>query len=251
MVIFEGAAAGIRAAYQALFPQGCLSCQRRHGPFGPSGLCENCLESLKLPPLNTCASCASPLDFTFEVDTGVEYFCGECRLNPPPFDYAKYALSYEGPVRQVIHEFKFGQSPYLAGPLAEMGKDRLAPWLAARKDALIVPVPLHWRRLHWRGYNHAYLLAKKLADMAGLAVAEGALTRTRHTQHQFGLSREERGKNVKAAFTATRPEMLAGRDVIILDDIITTGATARECCDTVLKCEPNSVSIATLCKAGG
>jgi len=246
----ERFSAAARAAHTALFPERCLSCLRIRGAGGAAGLCLGCRGLLRPPPANICAACALPLDFTFDIDTGTEYFCGKCRLDPPPFDAAMYAIAYEGPIREVIHAFKFGQSPHLAGPLADMGMERLAPWLAQRRGAVIIPVPLHWRRLHWRGYNHAYLLASRLGRMAGLAVDEGLLRRARHTKQQYGLNREERGKNVKEAFSTPAPEKLAGRDVVLFDDIITTGATARECCKTLQKCKPNSVAVATLCKAG-
>ncbi|MDH4183080.1 MAG: ComF family protein [Nitrospinota bacterium] len=237
------------SALGALFPSSCLSC-RQPRPIAEAGLCQQCLGTLRYPPLNLCAICAASLDFTYEIDTGTEYFCGQCRQNPPPYGAAVYALAYEGPARDLIHAFKFGYSPYLAKPLAMLGRERLVPWLAARKGSVIVPTPLHWRRLYWRGYNHAYLLAVRLGRMAGLPVEEGLLTRTRHTAQQFGLSRDKRNENVKSAFKAPNPARVQGRDIILFDDIVTTGATVGECAKAIWKAKPNSVSVASLCKAG-
>jgi len=235
------------ASLRALFPSKCLNCGMAGGY---AGLCAECHGLVRMPGPNLCALCARPLDFTYEIDTGAEYFCGECRLDPPPFDAAMYALPYDDPIRKVIHAFKFSYSPYLAHPLAEMGNERLAPWLARRRGAVILPVPLHWRRLYWRGYNHAYLLASRLGRQAGLKVEEGVLRRTRNTDTQYGLTKKQRGENVKAAFAVKAPQMVAGRDIVLFDDIITTGATARECCKELWKAKPNSVTVAMLCKAG-
>ncbi|MDH5477249.1 MAG: ComF family protein, partial [Nitrospinota bacterium] len=164
------------------------------------------------------------------------------------YDAAMYALPYDDPIRKVLHAFKFGGSPYLAGPLAQLGEETLAPWLARRKGALVAPVPLHWRRLYWRGYNHSYLLAKRLAGKAGLRVEEGVLARIRNTDAQIGLNARQRGENVKGAFAVMAPAQVAGRDVVLFDDIITTGATVRECCKELWKAKPNSVAVAALCK---
>lgn len=132
-----------------------------------------------------------------------------------------------------------------------MGIDRLLPWLSMKPGAVIVPVPLHWRRLYWRGFNHAYLLAARIGESAGLEVDEGLLVRTRNTTQQYGLNKKQRGKNVKGAFVAPFPERVAGKDIVIFDDIITTGATVAECGRALWKAGPKSVSVAALCKAGG
>jgi len=238
----------LKNSLKELFPGRCLSCG--NGEEEGRILCQPCLGSVAVPPPNLCANCARPLGFTYEIDTGGEYFCGECRLDPPPYDSAIYGLGYEGPVRELVHTFKFGNSPYLAQYLVELGGERLVPWLAGKKGAIMVPVPLHWIRLYNRGYNHAHLLSKKLAKNCGLYMGESFLVRTRYTKMQYGLNAQQRKDNVRAAFSAPHPGAIKGRDIVLFDDIITTGATARECCKALWKAKPNSVSLAALCKAG-
>ena len=138
---------------------------------------------------------------------------------------------YEGRLREIIRCFKYGDQPELAGPLA----DRLAARLAAPGGALadvelIVPVPLHWRRRWARGFNQSERLACRLARGTGRPAMAGALVRTRHTPPQTGASRRRRLANVRGAFRARRGPgraRLAGASVLLLDDVVTTGATLR------------------------
>jgi ComF family protein len=138
---------------------------------------------------------------------------------------------YEGRLREIIRCFKYGDRPELAGPLA----DRLAARLAAPGGALadvdlIVPVPLHWRRRWSRGFNQSERLARRLARASGCPAMAGAIVRTRHTPPQTGASRRRRLANVRGAFRARRGagrDRLEGAGVLLLDDVVTTGATLR------------------------
>lgn len=133
---------------------------------------------------------------------------------------------YRGRLRRVVRCFKFGGLPGLAGPLG----DRLASTLTEGAAAMdvVVAVPLHWRRAWSRGYNQADLLAKAVSRRSGIPLGAGALRRTRRTAPQRGRAREERALNVRGAFAA-RPSRVAGARVLLVDDVVTTGATLREC----------------------
>ncbi|MBF0635400.1 MAG: ComF family protein, partial [Nitrospinae bacterium] len=105
-------------------------------------------------------------------------------------------------------------------------------------------------RLFFRGYNQSYLLAQHFAVKAGLEIADGALIRVKHTRPQYGLSREERGENVKGVFATRRRGIVEGAKILLFDDIFTTGATARECARTLIKSGAQSVRVAALFWAG-
>jgi ComF family protein len=152
--------------------------------------------------------------------------CALCRTGLRGFDAAYCFGSYEGTLRELIHLYKYGRIQTLARPLADLLAAALP--LDERFDA-VTPVPLHWRKQWQRGFNQSDLLARAVARRRGIPVVR-ALRRTRSTQTQAGLSNTERRKNVAAAFQCRRSgETLAGRRVLLIDDVMTTGSTAAAC----------------------
>lgn len=160
--------------------------------------------------------------------------CAACAVLSPPAPVlldgipALAAVAYAQPLSDAIHRFKYGARPDLAAQLATLSGaalERLDP----APDSLLVPVPLHARRLAERGYNQSALLARQLSRRHGLGFAPLALRRIRPTDRQVGRSRRERWANVADAFVVRQPESVAGRLVILVDDVLTTGATATAC----------------------
>jgi ComF family protein len=151
--------------------------------------------------------------------------CGACRIEPPGWDWARAGAQYEGVVRDAIHALKFRGKRALARPLAQLIGEQWPP--LARDVAALVPVPLGRPRERERGFNQAALLAERLAPGLGVAVRPRWLARLRDTQPQSDLGAAERRANVRGAFEA-RPEV-AGRHVVVVDDVLTTGATVAEC----------------------
>ncbi len=167
-----------------------------------------------------CVGCG----MVFPSREGEDRVCGDCLTEPPPFKRARAAALYDGPPAAAIKRFKFGRQlvylPVMQAWLKERGREML-------EDAdLLLPVPLHPRRLKARGFNQALLLAQGLTEKP---VAREALIRVRHTVPQVGLNPKERRENVKAAFVVARPELIKGKNILLVDDLFTTGATAREC----------------------
>lgn len=213
-------------------------------------LCSRCLGSVEYPPKNICCVCGRGLDFDYDIETGDAYSCGECLNQPPAYEQLRHALAYSGPVRDIIHAFKFSGRAHLWRGLAALAEERLLDWLSEWPGAMVIPVPLAPRKLFTRGYNPPYLLARHFADKAGLVMADGAIRRIRATTPQFGLNAGERAENVKGAFAIHDGRALEGRRVILFDDIFTTGATVRECVKTIRKAKPEAVRVAALCRAG-
>ncbi|HSS00493.1 MAG TPA: phosphoribosyltransferase family protein [Kofleriaceae bacterium] len=176
-------------------------------------LCSACSASLEeMGP--ACPSCAEP--------TGERAAtCARCAVNPLPLDGVAAPWRFGGQLASAIRRLKFAGRAHIARDVAPLWAPALAA--AADRGALVVPVPLHWRRRFARGYDHAWLLADHACALAGIAPPVAALRRTRHAPAQSTLPAAERADNVRGAFAATGP--LAGRAVVLVDDVMTTGAT--------------------------
>jgi ComF family protein len=207
------------AGLDLLFPPVCAGCGRLGYLF-----CPTCAQAVEPVPSPLCARCGKPL-------AAAAVRCATCRGDPAsPLTLSRAAALHTDPLRPAIHAFKYEQQPALAAPLARYlaAVFRLPPWpdLAAQIDA-VVPVPLHAQRLAERGYNQSELLAAAFCAQVGLACAPGWLARTRATRQQVGLGPQERRANVADAFCAG--DDVAGRTLLLVDDVCTTGATFRAC----------------------
>ncbi|GAB4484027.1 MAG: ComF family protein [Thermodesulfovibrionales bacterium] len=184
-----------------------------------------------------CRVCALPLASGF-ADT-----CSACLKNPPHFSrVAGYGL-YEGVLAQAIHQFKFHGKRRLHKPLAHLLHANELP----HADC-IVPVPLHITGLRGRGYNQALLLGRSLARFTGMPLYINVLRKTRRTAPQVGLSAKERKANLRGAFAADC--IVAGKRILLVDDVMTTGATANECARTLKKAGAREVGVVVLARAG-
>jgi len=222
-----------------LFPPTCLLC----GDAGTEGrdLCGPCARAL---PYNhpACPRCARPLAF----ETGLP--CGECQQHPPAFDSAFALFRYEEPVRHLILTLKF----HARHPCARLLGDLLADALEGREDLpeLILPVPLHSRRYRERGHNQSLEIARTLSRRLQIPLDLRSCVRAKATQAQSGLNDpKERRRNVKNAFALARP--LQAGHVAILDDVVTSGATANELAKVLRKAGVGRIEVWACARAGG
>lgn len=205
-------------------------------------ICPACRENLPLVVSPLCTICGIP--FT---GTGNDHRCGACQSNPPQYDIARAHFLYEGPLRELIHSFKYNRMMHLRRPLALLA-------LAGADDFMkhsphfIVPVPLHRSRLRQRGFNQAVLIGKTLSQQLSLPMQPDALVRTRQTQPQIDLSAAERRLNVKGAFSVREPDLIAGKRVLLLDDVMTTGSTMNECARELKNAGAELVIAATIAR---
>lgn len=233
-----------RTLFDLIFPPLCLGCSARL--VSHDALCPACWRQIDFirPPL--CDRLGVPLPY----DTGGVMISAAAAADPPPFERARIVARYGGLMRKMIHDFKFKDSQHarqLFGRwLAETGRELIA-------DAgVIVAVPLATPRLIWRRFNQAQVLAREVSRRSGVPDAPLALARTRRTRSQIGLSRGERMRNVAGAFRVRpgREAEIAGKNVLLIDDIITTGATARAATRALLKAGASRVDIIALALAG-
>jgi ComF family protein len=236
-----------RALFSLVFPDDCRVCGNPLNTISRIPVCAGCLA---LPePLSAeffCVDCRTPFLNSFPLDAAGR--CALCRSGLRGFDAAYCFGSYEGVLRQLIHIYKYGCVKTLARPLGDL-LARAMP-RDERFDA-VVPVPLHWRRQWARGFNQSALLGRALARRSGIPLLP-ALLRTRSTAVQAGLSNSSRRQNVVAAFRVRRTggfaRKLAGRRILLIDDVLTTGATAAACAIALKRAGAARVALLTVAR---
>jgi len=179
---------------------------------------------------------------------GHEYSCTFCRSRPPAFERARSAARYRGSLRNVLQAFKYGGATCLSRELVAW----LHACVTAHYDGLrfdgVAAVPLYARRERSRGYNQAALLAKGVANRMGVPFAAGCLQRVRATRTQTELKARERRQNVKGAFRVAHADWVDGRRILLVDDVMTTGATVSECSRVLRTAGAASVHVATVAR---
>ncbi|CAA7616918.1 ComF family protein [Magnetospirillum sp. UT-4] len=229
-----------RVMLDAVLPPLCLACGAVVAE--PGSLCPECWEKVAFLGAPQCQSCGHP----FDVDPGEGMLCGHCLADAPPWRRARAVFRYDDSSKALVLRFKHADrlegAPAFARWMARAGADLLAG------AELVAPVPLHPFRLLARRYNQAAVLAVALGRQAGLPVEPRLLLRRRHTPAQGHLGREERRRNVRGAF-AVNPKLrdaAAGKAVLLIDDVLTTGATVGECARVLRAAGAAAVDVLTL-----
>jgi ComF family protein len=212
------------AALDLVFPALCPVCASTLAAGRRDPLCGACWRGIRRLAPPACQTCGLP---RLALESAPAARCRGCRDEPPGWDWARAAAEYEGVARDALHAFKFRGKRALARPLAALLMEQWGPWLAAAGLDALVPVPLGRVRERERGFNQAALVADRLAAALGVPLRPRWLARARATRPQTDLGAAERQANVRGAFAADTA--VAGRHVALVDDVLTTGATAAEC----------------------
>jgi ComF family protein len=228
--------AAFGAALDVALPPLCPACREL---VGDNGLCAACWSKLSLIAPPYCERLGIP----FAYDPGPGVLSMQAIADPPAYTRARAAVRYDEIARTLVHSLKYGDRLDLA-PTAGRWMARAGRELLEDADAL-VPVPLHWRRLWARRFNQSALLAKTIAEIAGVPVAENALKRVKPTVQQVGLTQKERAGNVQGAFRvpAEGKAAVKGRRLVLVDDVLTSGATADACARTLLRAGARNVDV--------
>jgi ComF family protein len=208
-----------------LYPDVCQVCQAEPATARDGFVGAKCWSQVRFirPPL--CDRCGLP--FAGEINT--QFVCTNCHELKLHFTYARSAVAAKTMVLEVIHQFKYGQAVWFENFLADLLVREAAPALRGGDWHGIVPVPLHPVKERERGFNQAARLARQLSRATGLPCAEGILRRLRATGTQTHLNRNQRAANMQSAFAVRAGTALAGRRIVLLDDVFTTGATTNDC----------------------
>jgi ComF family protein len=240
------------ALLDLVFPPFCPVCQGRLGEDRRDPLCGPCWERIERIEAPYCRVCGLPFGDFVSVDGEQRpqnaHLCGRCRRRLPPFAYARSAARYGAVAREALHAFKFGGRRALAAPLGDLLAE-LSDSLPIQAPDLVVPVPLHPRRERERGFNQSLLLARRLGRAWHVPVHATVLARALHTLPQTELSGEARRTNVRAAFALRSQDAVAGKHVILVDDVFTTGSTVTACALCLKKGGALVIGVLTVARA--
>lgn len=234
----------LQSALRLIYPPQCLSCA---APVSTEfALCSDCWREMQFAVGTVCDTCGISLPGEAPGDGAA--ICDDCLRADHPWVHGRSAFLYEGTGRRLILALKHGDRPDLARPMAGWLARSVAPIVGPK--TLIAPVPAHWRRLFQRRYNQAALVSAALAAELGCAHCPDLLTRVRATGTQDGKSRESRIDNVSGAIAPhpRRGPLANGRPVLLIDDVMTTGATLGAATQAALAAGARSVSVATLAR---
>jgi len=224
------------AALDLIYPTKCVVC----GAFQDRYLCDDCRGQIEEIGDQICDICGAPC---------LERVCSRCATEPPSFKMARTVGSYEGTLRDAIHELKYQSKLPVVGELAQLMISFAGSHQRLMKNVeLVIPIPIHYTRERRRGFNQAEALAAPLAAALGLPMPHNVLVRTRPTKSQVDLEGEERRLNVLDAFGVTRPKLVSGRVVLLVDDVLTTGSTADSAAQALLNAGAIEVRVLTLAR---
>jgi ComF family protein len=225
-----------KLALDIALPTLCVACR---DPVDGEGVCANCWAKLSFIAPPFCPRLGIP----FVYDPGPDMLSMEAIANPPAYARARAAVRYDDVARTLVHALKYQDRTDLA-PAMGRWMARAGHELFGDADVLI-PVPLHWRRGWRRRYNQSGVLARVIEAASGVKVVAEALRRIRPTEQQIGLSRPERASNVQGAFKVApdRQAAIAGRRVVLIDDVLTSGATVDACARALLRAKAAAVDV--------
>lgn len=232
-----------------LYPPRCRYC-RESIAQDQNYFCHACLQKIRLVSHPLCTTCGRPF-----LDTGGDdHLCGACLARAPHFHEARAWACYPSvedgshPLREVLQRFKYGRNISLGKPLGWLLARGCHEFLAGHSPDVIIPVPLHPRRLRWRGFNQAVILGGEVRRLWKVPMDPFILTRSRETPPQTQLDEEERRKNMRGAFSVNPARSVGRKSVLLVDDVYTSGATVNECSRTLLRAGAKEVSVLTLAR---
>lgn len=238
----------MRALLDFILPPRCRLCDASTIGETTPWVCQQCWLAIDFvrPPL--CEQCGQPLAAPPEGIASAMHRCGACITRPPPYARARAVGLYQDTLRDIIHAMKYQRVYGLVRPLAELLYAQYAWHWGHETPEVLIPIPLHRAKLRQREFDQALALARCLSERTGVPLWADVLVRHRATVSQVGLTAAQRRQNVRGAFHLKAPHTCAGKAVLLIDDVYTTGATIRECARLLQHAEVRWVSAYTVAR---
>ena len=229
-----------------LYPRICFGCNKSFHEEEKGYICQMCLESIQQNGFKRCYKCGFELGLgVFSAGNG----CHECKRANLRFERGFFVSGYYGPLKELISQYKYNKHEFLAKPLGDLLIEHLLCQGIISEIDLIVPVPLHWKKKLKRGFNQSELIAKRISRELSIPISVNNLSHKKNTLSQTQLSRTERQKNVTGAFMVRKSKMFSKKQILLIDDVLTTGITASECARILIKAGAKKVFLLALARA--
>lgn len=236
--IFQKLKNGFKEFENALMPEySCLCCGRECRDTNLL-VCENCKNILIPITGHVCEKCGNPIPKSCTI-------CDECKNKELFFDKARASYIFDDYSKKLVYDLKYFNKKFASSHITQK---LIEPLLSFDSPNLLIPVPLHQNRLKERGYNQSELIANSLSELTSLPINTTALTRKIETETQTGKSKKERQENVVGAFAVVSKAEIKNKNIVLIDDVFTTGATTNECARVLKKAGANKVYVLTVLK---
>ena len=229
-----------------MYPGQCHACGVYLNGRIQNSICDSCRATIRHIESPFCSRCGLP----FTGNISIEFQCENCTTINPAFDSARSAVYSNGVVREIIHQFKYGNARHLELFLGLLLMARAVPELEGRQWNVVMPVPLHPVRERERGCNQSSFLASMLAENLGVPFTGDIVSRVKNTDTQSTLGRDARLKNMRGAFIPAQNLDISGQSIIIVDDVMTTGATVSACAKALKQAGADHVIAWTVARGG-
>jgi ComF family protein len=234
----------IQGLSDLVFPPRCMACGVLLAGPGGESFCSPCYSLIRFVAAPLCPCCGIPL-----TGAGADHLCGDCLVSRPPYTIARAVARYEAVLLDVIHIFKYKGKITTGEVLGKIMADHAYPDFSIADYSLIIPVPLHPKRLRERGFNQAVILAREISNRFSIPLDFLTLRRHVFTEPQVNLGKDRRTANVRGAFVVKDGKKIQGQKIILVDDVYTTGSTVKECAGALMKHGAQEVAVLTLARA--
>lgn len=209
-----------------IYPNVCQFCEKEIATAKEGYVCKRCRSDIKYIEPPFCERCGKPYDGSITV----KFICSDCKSSKIYFDRARSAVGYDGIVKKALHLYKYRSALWIEPMLAQILTTTMQKDLDSSKWDSIIPVPLHFVKFNERGFNQSERLSKSISKVTAIPVNKNVLKRIKYTETQTALDKTKRSENVKNAFLVKdNSGWMNGKKIILVDDVMTTGATVNEC----------------------
>lgn len=235
----------LKGLVDIIFPPRCVTCEtilaeEEKGPF-----CSLCFSKINIITSPLCTCCGIPF---VGADTS-NHICGDCIVSQPAFSVARAVSRYEATLLEAIHRFKYNGKISIGEALGKVMAEFEYSDLDITDYSVVMPVPLHPKKLRARGFNQSVVLAREISKYFSLSLDFLTLKRHIYTEPQINLGKKERESNVRGVFSVTDPHKIQGQKIILVDDVYTSGSTVKECARILMKNKADKVAVLTLARA--